>query len=193
MLFSKHMMRIGQTIPSLTAQAYVHDTIVDINLGGYKGKWLVLFFYPADFTFVCPTELQEIGKCYGEFQARNAEVLSVSIDTVYVHKAWHDTSEAIKDIQFPMVADPTKNWCQTFGTLNEAEGLSYRATFIIDPAGMLKVMEIHDNSIGRSSKEILRKLKAAQFTYEHGDQVCPASWEEGDPTLKPSLNLVGKI
>jgi peroxiredoxin (alkyl hydroperoxide reductase subunit C) len=142
---------------------------------------------------VCPTELREAANCYAEFQARNAELLSVSTDTVYTHKAWHDSSDAIKGIRFPMVADPTKSWCQTFGTLNEAEGLSYRATYIVDPTGALKVMEMHDNSIGRSSKEILRKLKAVQFTYEHGDQVCPASWEEGDPTLKPGLDLVGKI
>lgn len=187
------MMRIGQHIPALMAQAYQSNQIVDINLHSYQGKFVVLFFYPADFTFVCPTELREIASLYQEFKNRNTEVLSVSTDTVYVHKAWHDSSDAIKTIVFPMVADPTKTWCQTFGTLNEKEGLSYRATFIIDPNGVLKVMEMHDNSIGRSAKEILRKLKAAQFTYEHGDQVCPASWEEGEATLKPGLDLVGKI
>ncbi len=187
------MMRIGQQVPALMAKAYHQDRITDINLHNYKGKWTVLFFYAADFGYVCPTELKEIGALYPEFTKRNAEVLSVSIDTVYVHKAWHDASDSVKGIRFPMVADPTKIWCQTFGTLNEKEGLSYRATFIIDPSGILKVMELHDDSIGRSSKEILRKLKAAQFTYEHGDQVCPASWEEGDPTLTAGLNLVGKI
>lgn len=187
------MMRIGQQIPALMAKAYQQDRIVDINLQNYKGKWAVLFFYPADFTFVCPTELKEMAALYPEFKNRNAEVLSVSVDTVYVHKAWHDTSDAVKGSTFPMVADPTKTWCQTFGTLNEKEGLSYRATIIVDPNGIVKVIQLQDNSIGRSGKEILRQLTAAQFTYEHGDQVCPASWEEGEPTLTAGLNLVGKI
>jgi peroxiredoxin (alkyl hydroperoxide reductase subunit C) len=187
------MVQIGQTIPNLSAEAYQADQTVKLSLEQYRGKWLVLLFYPADFTFVCPTELREAAKYYPEFSSRNTEVLSVSVDTVFVHKAWHDQSDAIKGITFPMVADPKKIWCDTFGTLNADDGLSFRATFIIDPDGILKVMEIHDNSIGRSTKEILRKLKAAQFTREHGDQVCPASWEEGEQTLKPGMNLVGKI
>lgn len=187
------MVGIGQVVPNLVAEAYQANQTLKLSLDQYRGKWLVLLFYPADFTFVCPTELREAAKYYGEFSSRNAEVLSVSADTVFVHKAWHDTSEAIQGITFPMVADPKKEWCNAFGTLNEADGLSFRATFIINPDGELKVMELHDNSIGRSIKEILRKLKAAQFTYEHGDQVCPASWEEGDVTLKPGMDLVGKI
>lgn len=187
------MIGISQTVPNLTAEAYQADQTIKISLDQYRGKWTVLLFYPADFTFVCPTELREAAKYYPEFSSRNAELLSISTDTVFVHKAWHDESAAIKDVTFPMVADPKKIWCETFGTLNAEDGLSFRATFIIDPDGVLKVMELHDNSIGRSIKEILRKLKAAQFTREHGDQVCPASWEEGDATLKPGMDLVGKI
>jgi len=186
-------MMINEYVPALSGEAFYKEAITPINLADYKGKWVVLLFYPADFTFVCPTELREAAKYYSEFTSRNAEIISVSVDTVFVHKAWHDESDAIKAITFPMLADQKKTWCQAFGTLNEADGLSYRASFIINPEGVLKVMEMHDNSIGRSIKEILRKLKAAQFTYEHGDQVCPVSWEEGDVTLKPGLDLVGKI
>jgi len=130
---------------------------------------------------------------YPKFRELKAEVLSVSTDTVYVHKAWHDTSKAIAKIRFPMVADPTGNLAREFGTYIEGVGLSLRGTFLVDPDGVLKVIEIHDNSIGRSAKELLRKLQAAIFVREHGGEVCPASWEPGKETLKPSLDLVGQI
>ena len=159
----------------------------------FRGKWLVLAFYPADFTFVCPTELEELADLYEEFRKLGAEVASVSTDTAFVHKAWHDNSPAIKKIRYPMLADPSGKLCRAFGTYIDGEGLSLRATFIIDPDGVVKSIEIHDNSIGRSAREILRKLQAAKHVREHPDQVCPASWEPGKETLKPSFELIGKI
>ena len=184
---------IGKKAPGFSAEVYHEDDIKRISLSDYKGKWVVLFFYPADFTFICPTELSEMADNYGKIKELGAEVLSVSTDTVFVHKAWHDTSAAIKKIKFPMVADPTGKICRAYGTYIEEEGLSLRGTFIIDPEGVLKAFEIHDNSIGRSAEELVRKLQAAKFVYEHGGEVCPANWKPGAETLKPGLDLVGKI
>lgn len=187
------MIKINEKIPDFELEAYQNDKIRKIKLSDYKNKWLVLLFYPADFTFICPTELEEAAEYYKEFQRAGAEILSVSTDTVFVHKAWHDVSPAIKKIKFPMLADPAGKLCRALGTYLEEDGLSLRASFIIAPAGILKAYEIHDNSIGRSAKEILRKLQAAKFVSEHKGYVCPASWEPGKKTLKPGLNLVGKI
>ena len=186
-------MKIGEEIPDIEAEAYHEEQIKKIKLQDYKGKWLVLAFYPADFTFVCPTELEELAEYYDEFRKLDAEILSISTDTAYVHKAWHDTSKAIGKIKFPMVADPAAKLCRAFDTYIEDEGVSTRATFIIDPDGKVVAMDLHDNSIGRSAKEILRKLQAAKYTREHPGEVCPASWEPGKETLKISLDLVGKI
>lgn len=187
------MVKIGDLLPELSFQAYQKEQIKELKFSDYKGKWLVLFFYPADFTFICPTELEELADRYEDFERVGAEVLSVSTDTVFVHKAWHDTSKAISKIQFPMVADPSAKLCKHFGTLIEEDGLSLRGTFIINPEGKLVSYEINDNSIGRSAKELLRKLYAAKFVYEAQGEVCPASWEPGKNTLKPGLDLVGKI
>lgn len=187
------MIKVGQEIPGLKVQAYHEDEIKDIRLADYKGQWLVLLFYPADFTFVCPTELEEAANYYEAFRKEGAEILSVSTDTAFVHKAWHDTSPAISKIQYPMVADPTGNVCRTFGTLIEEEGVSTRATYIIDPDGKVEVVEMHSNNIGRNIKEILRKLQAGKYVRSIDGVVCPASWEPGKDTLKPGLDLVGKI
>lgn len=187
------MIKIGEKIPDLELDAFHDGKTSKVKLGEHKGKWLVLAFYPADFTFVCPTELEELADNYEEFKKQGAEVMSVSTDTYFVHKAWHDVSSAIKKIKYPMLADPTGKMCKEFGTYIETEGLSLRGTFIVDPDGVLKCMEVHDNSVGRSAKEILRKLKAAKFVREHPGQVCPASWEPGKEILKPSLDLVGKL
>jgi peroxiredoxin (alkyl hydroperoxide reductase subunit C) len=176
------MIKVGQKIADFELDAYHDEDTKKIKLSDYKGKWLVLLFYPADFTFICPTELEEAAQYYEEFKKADAEVLSVSTDTVYVHKAWHDVSPAIKKIKFPMVADPTGKLCREFGTYIEEAGLSLRGSFIIDPDGILKVSEIHDNSVGRSAKEILRKLQAAKYVREHKGEVCPASWEPGKKT-----------
>ncbi|MBI4240047.1 redoxin domain-containing protein [Candidatus Uhrbacteria bacterium] len=187
------LLRIGDVVPSKEFEVFYNEKVEKVSLASYHGKWLVLFFYPADFTFVCPTELEELADLYAEFQNIGVEIVSVSTDTVYVHKAWHDNSPAIKKIQFPMAADPAGILTRLFGTHIEGEGLSLRGTFIINPDGVLKAMEIHDNSIGRSTKELIRKVKAAQYVAEHKGEVCPASWEPGEKTLKPGLDLVGKI
>ncbi|MBD3217509.1 MAG: redoxin domain-containing protein [candidate division Zixibacteria bacterium] len=187
------MVKIGQQIPDFELDAYQNEQIRKVKLSDFRGKWTVLLFYPADFTFVCPTELEDAADHYHQFQDSDAEVLSVSTDTAFVHKAWHDVSEAIKKIEFPMVADPSGDMCRAFGTYIEGEGVSLRASFIIDPDGVLKSYEIHDNSIGRSAKEILRKLQAAKYVRDTEGEVCPANWQPGGKTLKPGLNLVGKI
>ena len=186
------MARIGAEIPDFELEAYHEGEVKNIKLSDYRGKWLCLVFYPADFTFVCPTELEDAAKLYPEFQKVNAEILSVSTDTAFVHKAWHDTSEAIGKVNYPMVADPTGKLCRAFGTYIEDAGLALRGSFVIDPDGVLRTIEIHDLPIGRSAKELLRKLTAFQFVAEHGE-VCPANWEPGADTLTPGLDLVGKI
>jgi peroxiredoxin (alkyl hydroperoxide reductase subunit C) len=189
----EHCVQIGKPAPDFTAEAYHEDKVKKISLKQLRGKWVVLAFYPADFTFICPTELGELADHYATFKKMNAEVLSVSTDTAFVHKAWKDASPTIKKIKFPMVADPTRQICKDYGTLIEEQGLSWRATFIIDPNGTVKWFEMHDNSIGRSTAEILRKLQAAQYVSKHPGEVCPVSWTPGAKTLKPGLNLVGKI
>ena len=187
------MVNINDKAPSFTEDAYYQRDIKKINLEDYRGKWVVMFFYPADFTFVCPTELGELADYYEQLKNIGVEVISVSTDTAFVHKAWHDSSETIKKISFPMLADPTGRVSKAYGTYIENEGLSLRGTFIIDPDGVVKCVEIHDNSVGRNAKETLRKLKAAKFVRENKGQVCPASWDEGKETLKPGLDLVGKL
>ena len=187
------MMRINESVSDISFEVFHKEAVSKKKLSDFRGKWLILFFYPADFTFVCPTELKELADRYEQFTNEGAEIVSVSTDTTFVHKAWHDESPFIKTIQFPMAADPTGILCETFGTYIEEEGLSLRGTFLIDPEGKLRAFEMHDNSIGRSADELLRKLQAAKFVAEHGGEVCPASWKPGAKTLKPGLDLVGKI
>ncbi|WP_447979558.1 redoxin domain-containing protein [Candidatus Nitrospira bockiana] len=187
------MIQIGRHVSGGKYQAYHRDQIREIDLTGYRGTWVVLIFYPGDFTFICPTELAEAGRLYPEFQKLGAEVFGVSTDSVYVHKAWHDASPAVKTVDFPLIADPTGRLSREFGTYLEEEGVSLRGSFIIDPDGVLKAGEVHDNSIGRSAQELLRKLQAAVQVRDGGGEVCPASWRPGAKTLKPGLDLVGKI
>ncbi len=187
------MVKVGQEIPDFKMNIYHDDEIKEVKLSDYKGKWVVIVFYPADFTFVCPTELEEVAELYPKFQDAGAEVISVSTDTAFVHKAWHDNSPAIAKVHYPMGADPTGTVSKLFDVYIDHDGLALRGTFIIDPDGILKTAEIHDLGIGRSAAESLRKLEAAKFIYEHGDQVCPANWKPGSDTLTPGLDLVGKI
>ena len=192
-LHSVPMPIVGRELPDFELEVYHEDNTKKVKLSDYRGKWLVLLFYPADFTFICPTELTEAAMNYDKFKELNAEIISVSTDTVFVHKAWHDNSEAIKKVNYPMAADPTGKFCKALGTYLPNEGMSLRATIIVDPEGVVKVYDIHDNSVGRSTAEILRRLGAAKYVFEHEGLVCPASWSAGEDTLKPGLDLVGKI
>ena len=187
------MIKINQIVPDFTLKAYHEDKIKDIKLSDYKGKWVVLIFYPGDFTFICPTELEEAANMREEMEKKGAEILSISTDSVYVHKAWHEKSLAIKGVKFPMLSDSTGKVTKGFGAYIDEDGVCLRGTFIIDPDGFLKTMEIHGNSIGRSGKELMRKLDAAIFVRNNKGLVCPASWTPGADTLKPGLDLVGKI
>ncbi len=187
------MININSIVPDFELDSYQNNNINKVKLSSYKGKWVVLIFYPADFTFVCPTELEDAASHYEEVKSLGGEIMSISTDTAFAHKAWHDNSKAISKINFPMLADPTGNVAKAFGTYIENEGLSLRGTFIIDPDGILKTIEIHDNNIGRSAKEMVRKLQAAKFVREHGGDVCPASWEPGEAVLTPEIDLIGKI
>jgi len=187
-----HTPLINTVIPDLAFKAFHDDEVKTMKLADFRGKWLILMFYPADFTFVCPTELEELADLYDTFREEGAEILSVSTDTEYVHKAWHDASPSIKKIRFPMVADPTGTLSRAFGVHIEQAGLAFRGTFLIDPDGKIKTMEVHDNGIGRSGQELLRKLQAAKYVRQYGE-VCPAGWRPGGKTLKPGLHLVGKI
>jgi|SRR3989338_1828651 len=186
-------IRIGDRVPNISFDIFYQGKEKRVKLQDYFGKWLILFFYPGDFTFVCPTELEELAELYGEFEKENAEILSVSTDSVYVHKAWHDTSPAVKKVMYPMAADPAGTLSRTFGTYIEGEGESLRGSFIINPEGEVKAIEINHNDIGRNANELLRKLQAAKYVLEHKGQVCPASWKPGEDTLKKGMDLVGKI
>lgn len=185
--------RIGMTVDDFELEAYHEDKIKNIRLSDYDGKWVVLFFYPADFTFVCPTELEDMADYYEKLSDLGAEVLSISTDTVYVHKAWHDTSKAIAKVKFPMLADPAHELCRYYDVLVEGEGIAMRGTFVIDPDGVLRLAEINDGSIGRNAKELYRKLEAAKYVRENGRNVCPAKWEPGMETITPGIEMVGKI
>ncbi len=187
---------IGKTVPNLEFDYYQKENFHKAHFSDYRGKWTIVFFYPADFTFVCPTELEEMQANYQKFQEFGAEVLSVSTDTKFTHKAWHDHSPAIKQLEYPMIADPSGDIAETFGVLiheGDDSGLALRGTFIIDPDGVLQAYEVNANNVGRSANELLRKLEAAIFVREHHGEVCPASWKKGEKTLKPSIDLVGKL
>lgn len=187
------MANIGQSIPEFKVQAFHNGEFREVTHEDVKGKWSIFLFYPADFTFVCPTELEDMAKYYEELKGLGVEVYSVSTDTHFSHKAWHDTSEAIGKIQYPMLGDPTGVLTRGFDVMIEDSGLAMRGTFLADPDGIIQVAEIHAGGIGRSAKDMVRKVKAAQYVATHDGEVCPAAWEEGEKTLAPSLDLVGKI
>lgn len=184
---------INTKIPDFSVQSYHNDTFKTVTQKDLAGKWSIFFFYPADFTFVCPTELGDMADKYPEFQKMGVEVYSVSTDTHFTHKAWHDTSETIKKIKYHMLADPTGHLSRAFGVHIEEAGLAYRGTFVVNPEGQIKLAEVHDNGIGRNADELLRKVQAAQFIAKNPNEVCPAKWKPGAQTLKPGLDLVGKI
>ena len=187
------MSLINTQIKPFKAQAFHGGKFVEVTDASVKGKWSVFFFYPADFTFVCPTELGDMADLYAQYQKLGVEVYSVSTDTHFTHKAWHDASETIKKIKYPMIGDPTGAITRNFDVMIEEEGLALRGTFVVNPEGVIKVCEIHDLGIGRDAKELLRKVQAAQYVASPPGEVCPAKWTPGDATLSPSLDLVGKI
>ena len=187
------MSLINTTIKPFSATAYQNGKFIPVSDETLKGKWSVIVFYPADFTFVCPTELEDLAENYDAFKKLGVEIYSVSTDSHFAHKAWHDTSPAIGKVKYPMIGDPTATLARNFDVLIEEEGMALRGKFVINPEGQIKLCEIHDNGIGRDASELLRKVKAAQYVAAHPGEVCPAKWSEGEETLTPSLDLVGKI
>lgn len=184
---------VNSKIIEFKLPAYKDGEFIDVSNKDIEGKWSVFFFYPADFTFVCPTELVDMAENYDKFKELGVEIYSVSTDTQFTHKAWADASDSIRKIKFPMIADKTGMLSESLGVLNREDFLAYRGTFVIDPQGLIKIVEIHDNGIGRDAAELLRKVEAAQFVANNPGQVCPAKWQKGEPTLSPSIELVGKI
>ena len=184
---------INSQIPEFKVQAFHNGEFKTVTNKDIEGKWAIFFFYPADFTFVCPTELVDMAEKYDRFKEMDVEVYSVSTDSHFVHKAWQDASESIRKITYPMLADPTGALSRAFGVMIEEDGMAYRGTFVVNPEGKIKLAEIQDNSIGRNADELLRKVGAAQFVAGHDGEVCPAKWKKGAETLRPSIDLVGKI
>lgn len=187
------MSLVNTTIKPFKAQAYHNGQFVEVTEASLKGKWSAVVFYPADFTFVCPTELGDLADHYATFQKMGVEIYAVSTDTHFTHKAWHDASDTIKKIQYPMIGDPTGAITRNFDVMIEEEGLALRGTFLINPEGVIKAMEVNDLGIGRSAADLIRKAQAAQYVATHDGEVCPAAWTPGAETLAPSLDLVGKI
>ena len=187
------MSLINQAIPEFKAEAYHDGEFKTITNEDVKGRWSIFLFYPADFTFVCPTELEDMAMHYEELQHLGVEVYAVSTDTHFVHKAWHDHSDAVNRVQYPMIGDPTGTLARGFEVMVEEEGVALRGTFLANPEGIVQVAEIHALGIGRSAKDMVRKVRAAQYVATHDGEVCPAAWEAGQETLTPSLDLVGKI
>ena len=187
------MSLINKEVSDFSVQAFVDNKFKTVSKSDILGKWSVFFFYPADFTFVCPTELEDLNNIYDKFQDAGCEVYSVSTDTHFVHKAWHDHSERISKLRYPMLADPTHVISRDFDVLIESDGMAERGSFIINPEGKIVSYEVSAGNVGRNADELFRKLQACQFVYTHGDEVCPAKWEPGADTLKPSLDLVGQL
>lgn len=187
------MPRINSTIKPFETDAFHNGKFIKVSDADVKGKWGVFFFYPADFTFVCPTELEDMADNYAEFQKLGVEIYSVSTDKHFTHKAWHDTSPAIGKINYVMLADPTGTIARNFDVMIEEAGMADRGTFLIDPEGKIQYIEVTAGGVGRSATELLDKVRAAQYVAAHPGEVCPAKWKEGSETLKPSLDLVGKI
>lgn len=187
------MSLIGKEVLPFKANAYKNGEFVEVSEENFKGKWSIVCFYPADFTFVCPTELEDLQDHYETFKSLDAEVYSVSTDTHFTHKAWHDSSKSIGKIEYTMIGDPSHAISRNFDVLIEEEGQADRGTFLIDPDGVIQSIEINAGNIGRDASVLVRKLKAAQFVRKNPAQVCPAKWDDGDETLTPGIDLVGKI
>ncbi len=185
---------VGSQLQPFTATAFkAGQEFYQVTDSDVAGKWAVFFFYPADFTFVCPTELEDLGEHYAMLQKLGVEVFAVSTDTHFSHKAWHDSSDKIGKLTFPFLGDQNHVLSNNFGVLREGQGLADRATFVVDPDGVIQLVEITSEGVGRNANELVRKIRAAQYVRNNPGQVCPAAWEEGEATLAPSLDLVGKL
>ncbi len=187
------MALLNKEVLPFKATAFHNGDFVDLTDADLRGKWSVVFFYPADFTFVCPTELQDLAENYEAFKQLGVEIYAVSTDSHFTHMAWHESSPAVGLVQFPMVGDPTLALSRNFGVLIEEDGMAERGTFVINPQGKIVVQEVHDSGIGRDAKELLRKVQAAQYIAANPGEVCPAGWRPGKKTLTPGTDLVGKI
>ena len=187
------MSMIKKEVSDFSVQAFQDGDFKTVTKADILGKWSVFFFYPADFTFVCPTELEDLANKYADFKAAGCEIYSVSCDTHFVHKAWHDASDRIKKIEYPMLADPTHALAKVFDVYVEEDGVAERGSFIVNPEGVIVGYDVTAGNVGRNADELFRRVQASQFVYEHGDEVCPAKWQPGAETLKPSLDLVGQL
>lgn len=187
------MSLIGKEIQDFKVQSFTQNKFQEVAKQDILGSWSVFFFYPADFTFVCPTELGDLADKYEEFKEIGCEIYAVSCDTHFVHKAWHDVSDTIKKLQFPMLADPTGALARDFQVMIEEDGMAERGSFIVNPEGKIVAYEVTAGNVGRNAEELFRRVQASQFVAEHGDEVCPAKWKPGAETLKPSLDLVGLL
>lgn len=187
------MSLINKEVSDFNVTAFHDEDFIQVTKESILGKWSVFFFYPADFTFVCPTELEDLENNYAKFKELGCEIYSVSTDTHFVHKAWHDHSEKISKITYPMIADPTHALSNDFEVLIESDGIAERGTFIVNPEGKIVAYEVNAGNVGRNAEELLRKLQACMFVSEHGNEVCPAKWHPGDETLKPGVDLVGAL
>ncbi len=185
--------KLNHLAPGFKAMTFHNDKFSEVKLGKLRGKFVVLFFYPADFTFVCPTELEDMAEQYSRLQELDTEVLGISTDTHFVHKAWYDASERIRKIRFPMVNDANHDISLAYGVLRDGEGVADRATIVIDPDGIIKAIEISDEPVGRNAVETVRKIEALKFARENPGNACPAGWKTGAATLKPGIDLVGKL
>ena len=189
------MPSIGHAFPDFTLDTYhpLDGSRKDVTRAAFSGKWLVVFFYPADFTFVCPTELRDLARKYVDVQALGAEVLAVSTDTVYTHKAWVETEVLLKDVHFPLAADHAGVFARTLGILNETTGIADRGVYIVDPDGTLQSAEVVAENIGRSASEIVRKLRALVYVRNNPGHACPVSWDTDGKDLVPDLKISGKV
>lgn len=187
------MSLINKEVSDFTVQAFENNNFKEVSKKDILGKWSVFFFYPADFTFVCPTELEDLQNLYPKFKEVDCDIYSVSTDTHFVHKAWHDSSERISKLTYTMLADPTHVLSKDFEVYIEENGLAERGTFVVNPEGKIVAYEVNAGNVGRNAEELFRKVQALQFVHEHGDEVCPAKWTPGAETLKPSLDLVGQL
>lgn len=191
------LVKVGMNVPDFEMTSFEagKGTFGKFSLEAARkaGKWTILFFYPADFTFVCPTELADIAEKHEEFKKYNVEIVSVSTDTQFVHLAWKQDERLLSNVKYTMAADPTGKVSKLFGVYDEATGLALRGTFIINPEGKLVSSEVAYYNVGRSAEELARKVAANLYVAKNPAEVCPAKWKAGQKTLKPSEAMVGKV